>query len=388
MSIGRTNFTWVDDPRSLASLATALAEAEEITFDTESNSGFRYEEKLCLLQLNVAGQLWMVDPLAFDRGDWIDSLRSPLEDPQVRIWIHGGEFDVSSMKRDFGIRLRGLWDTQQAATFLGHEKTGYGSLVETICGVSLPKAFTRYDWGTRPLPSGPRDYALDDVRYLPKVAHALMREVEVHDLSEEVGIAGRAVEDAEWPDLSPTNALWRVKGVGKLPVIGQRRVLMLLKWREEIARQRDQPPGRILSGYALLSLAENPPRKSSVLRYARVPRPVRDRYGDQLVGLLKRTEELPQIPQRTITPRQTPQEKARSKSIRNWKRSESKRRGIPQQAVLPTRAAEFLVYNGADDLTQVPQLGAKRIRLYGSKLRQLCASPSTSTSPSTSPESE
>lgn len=370
--VSRPRANWVTDSDGVGRLLRALSRVSEFAFDTESNSGFHYHERLCLLQLNVDGALWLVDPLAFDDPSWIDRLREPLEDPAVDILIHGGEFDVASMKRDFGLQLRGLWDTQQAATFLGREKTGYANLVEELLGIDLPKAFTRYDWQRRPLPAGPTAYALDDVRHLIDLADALRREVHRRDLVEEVEIAGRAVEEADWPDLSPEKALWRVKGAHSLRPVEQRRVLALLEWRERIAAGHDQPPGRVLNNRALVALAERPPRRSGELRYAGVRREVRDRYGEELVSLLKRTEDLPAVPQRPALRRPSDEERIRAKRIRHWKRSESRRRGIPQQAVLPTRAADYLSEHGADDLAKVPQLGHKRTRLYGDKLRKLC----------------
>lgn len=365
-------FNWADDGPSLDQLARALEAVNEFAFDTESNSGFHYRELLCLLQFNVGGEMWLVDPLAFESPQWIDAIGGPLTNPDVRTLIHGGEFDVSSMKRDFDLQLCGLWDTQQAATFLGRDKTGYANLVEEILGVELPKAFTRYDWQKRPLPPGPVQYALDDVLWLPDMAGALREEVERRDLVEEVEIAARAVEGADWPDLRPERALWRVKGAGSLRAVEQRRLLSLLLWREDIAAERDQPPGRILNNRALLSLAERPPRRPKDLRYAGVRGGIRERYGEELVSRLKRTEELPRLPDREPGAPPSEIERLRTKRIRNFKRSESRRRGIPQQAVLPTRAADHLARHGAGELALVPQLGPKRIMLYGDKLKKLC----------------
>ncbi len=367
------DYQWVRDRDSLARFSERLDSVAEFAFDTESNSGFHYVERLCLLQFNVDGELWLVDPLAFEDPDWIDRIAGPLIDPDVRVLIHGGEFDVSSMKRDFDLQLRGLWDTQQAATFLSCERTGFANMVEELLGVELPKAFTRYDWQRRPLPPGPVLYALDDVRYLPPMASELRREVEKRDLVEEVEIAARAVEAADWPDLTPARALWRIKGVSSLSALEQRRVLSLLEWREEIAAAEDEPPGRILNNRALLALATRPPRRAGDLRYAGIRRKVREDRGDELVARLKRTEALPALPERPQNERATEEQRVRSRRIRNFKRAESQRRGIPQQAVLPTRAADYLASFGADDLSQVPQLGDKRIRLYGDKLKKLCA---------------
>ena len=46
---------------------------------------------------------------------------------------------------------------------------------------------------------------------------------------------------------------------------------------------------------------------------------------------------------------------------------------MPTQVVLPARALEHLKRDGAADLDSVPQLGSKRARLYGERLRALCA---------------
>ena len=177
---------WIEDEAGLQDLGEQLRSCEWVAVDSESNSGFVYEESLCLLQLNVADELWAVDLKALPGGKrGLDALRASLESPSTRIFLHGGEFDVGCLKRDYDICVRGVWDTQQAASFLGREKTGYGAVVEEACGVKLPKGFARYDWGRRPLDPAPLRYALDDVHYLPTVALSLLKLVEDADLLEE-----------------------------------------------------------------------------------------------------------------------------------------------------------------------------------------------------------
>ena len=176
------DFTWVTDRGGVLELASSLAGSSWHALDSESNSGFVYRERLCLLQLNVDGRLWLVDLLALEGGERaLELLRSALESPDVTTFVHGGEFDVGCLKRDYGIALQGLWDSQQAASFLGWEKTGYGALVERICGVGLPKAYAHYDWGKRPLDDGPLLYALNDVSYLLQHIDLLFETGQVFD---------------------------------------------------------------------------------------------------------------------------------------------------------------------------------------------------------------
>jgi ribonuclease D len=62
----------------------------------------------------------------------------------------------------------------------------------------------------------------------------------------------------------------------------------------------------------------------------------------------------------------------RGERLKAWRQQEAERRQVPLQVVLPAAALRHLQRHGAEDLESVPQLGAKRIRLYGDKLGELC----------------
>lgn len=46
------------------------------------------------------------------------------------------------------------------------QQISYGALVQTFCGVSLPKTESLTDWSRRPLTDKQIEYAIDDVKYL------------------------------------------------------------------------------------------------------------------------------------------------------------------------------------------------------------------------------
>ncbi len=195
---------WIDRPAGLDEPAAAAGATPWIALDTEANSMFVYREQVCLLQLNCGGRLFLVDTLALAPPGDDGGVRTPSSalaplagafgDPATPLYLHGGEYDVGCLKRDYGISLRGVWDSQQAASLLGWERTGYGAVVEKLCAVALDKAFAQYDWATRPLSPGALRYALDDVVYLPQVCDHLRELVRAADLEEEVQIANPAVE--------------------------------------------------------------------------------------------------------------------------------------------------------------------------------------------------
>ncbi|MCB1033891.1 MAG: ribonuclease D, partial [Acidobacteria bacterium] len=287
--------TWIDSPQGLATLAGALADAPFHALDLEANSGFAYRERLCLMQWNVGGRLWLVDLLALPGGTGaIEVLRPALEDPLRRTYLHGGEFDVGCLKRDYDLAVKGVWDSQQAATFLGWEKTGYGALVEKICHVSLDKAFAHYDWSRRPLPPEVLRYALDDVRYLPQICQFLEKEVTAADLEEEVAIAHRTVEEAEWSGAADPRDIWRVKGAGHLEAAAQPRLVALNVWRDQVAERLDQPPGRLLNNRLLLAVARSAPKSLRELRRLGLRGRPLDRFGQEILKVLDRAAAEPQ----------------------------------------------------------------------------------------------
>jgi ribonuclease D len=366
-------FRWVRDRHTLAQLGEQLRRAPSHAFDSESNSGFAYRERLCLLQFNVAERLWLVDLVAFDdpAGE-VEVLREPLESARHTTWIHGGEFDVGSLKRDFGISLGGVWDTQQAATFLGWERTGYGAVVERVCGIELDKAYAHYDWSRRPVAEAPLRYALDDVRYLPGVAAGLEREVEAAGLTEELAVANEAVMAATWSSPSAGNGIWRLKGVHKLDESQLPRLVALWEWREAEASRRDVPPGRLMHPEKMMALARRPPRTDKDLRAVGL-RGRSAKLADDLLAVLEHARaHPPRVPTRPIGPRQTPGEAKRLKKLKEWRRREAERREVPTLVVLPPTAMQHLARFGAGDLGAVPQLGSKRIALYGATLKELC----------------
>lgn len=366
---------WINDDAGLEDLRRALEARRSLALDSESNSGFVYRERLCLLQINDGSQIWLLDLLALSGGKGaLETLRPFLEDPDYEIQLHGGEFDVGCLRRDYEVALDGVWDSQQAASFLGWRKTGYGAVVERVCGVSLPKAHTRHDWSRRPVTGSELQYAINDVRYLPQVVAGLKTEVRAADLEEEVRIACNAVEQATWNGGFKPEGLWAIKGVRQLSEPSQRVLMALFAWREIVARQLDLPAGRTINSELLIALARNAPSRPEELKRLGVSRRVTARWSRNLLEVIAEAQrtppELPAPPPRHPLDRETLK---RGDRLKKWRREEAERREVPMQVVLPVVALKHLQQHGGKDLESVPQLGAKRIQRYGETLRRLTA---------------
>ncbi|TNF77548.1 MAG: hypothetical protein EP299_04600 [Acidobacteria bacterium] len=247
-------------------------------------------------------------------------------------------------------------------------------MVERICGVTLPKEHAHHDWSRRPVEDAPLRYALNDVFYLPPVAEHLRREVTAADLEEEVAIANRVVEEATWNGGFSPDGFWRVKGARKLAPVEVAVLASLYAWRDEQARKQNLPPGRVLNDRLLLALSRTTATSPEDLRRAGIQGGKLNRWGSEILSRIRAVRRDPP----TLTPPATaarevdPLARERAERLKAWRQQEAERRRVPLQVVLPAVALRHLQQHGAEDLESVPQLGTKRIGLYGTKLEELC----------------
>jgi len=369
-------YAWIDDAAALQTCTEAAAASTWLALDSESNSRFVYRERLCLLQINDGTAISLIDSLALPPSEpaWAGLLRS-LEDPERTCYLHGGEYDVACLKRDFGIAPRGIFDSQQAASLLGLPRTGYGALLAELHDIDLPKEHGLYDWGRRPIEEEALRYAVDDVRYLPDLADELRARIEAADLVEELAIANQAVEavQAHSAGFDPAD-IYRIKGIRSLNKDQLGIIVALHAWRDQRARDGDFAPGRVLNNEVRLKLARQGPTNFGSLRKLRLPGRVLREAGDAIIDTIKAArEQPPDIPEPPHRREIDPSERDRENRLKNWRRAEAERRDVTLAAVLPAKALAHLKQHGASELESVPQLGAKRIRLYPDRLRDVCS---------------
>lgn len=266
-----------------------------VAFDTERASGIRYLDKAYLIQAKgQSAPLVLLDPLV------LDDLSDFSEACKNSTWVlHAAKEDLECMEWA-GLQAPRLFDTQIAAKLLGYEHVGLGAVTEEVLGVKLAKNHTRENWSLRPLKQSWLDYAALDVEYLVELALALKERLEA---------AGRLA----WAEQEFSYTLahyrrqthpepWRqVKGAGKARSPRQLGLLReLYSQRDEIARERDVAPHRVLPNRDLVDLVLQTPRSYQELsrrpfmkrrqlrRYARrwwqAIKKVRDLGKDQLPG--------------------------------------------------------------------------------------------------------
>lgn len=244
----------VEDEVSCTSLLARLdaLPSEAVSLDTEADSFHHYFEKVCLVQLAVAGGIWLVDPLA---PLPLAPLLARLEGR--RLLMHGADYDLRLLFRDHGFRAGSLFDTMIAAQLVGEPEIGLQALLVRRLGVPLDKAHQRADWSARPLHPDMVAYAAADVAHLSALVASLER-----DLAAKGRLAWHAEECARlaaapFPrerEADPEND-WRIKGTNGLTSRERAFVRALWEVREARAREIDRPPFRVLTNDRLLAAA-------------------------------------------------------------------------------------------------------------------------------------
>jgi ribonuclease D len=186
---------------------------------------------------------------------------------------------------------------------LGYPRVGLATLVETLLGQRLAKEHSAVDWSTRPLPRPWLEYAALDVEVL-----AELRELLGSELAES-GKDDWARQEFEWvrgfepvPRVDPwrrTSGVHRVRGRRALGA-----VRAMWETRDQIARERDVTPGRILPDSAIVAAATAMPGdRRSLLRTQGFHGRGAARYAARWVEVLREVAEMPEEELPTRSPR-------------------------------------------------------------------------------------
>ena len=286
--------TLVEDANAFGVLLERLDGQPEVAVDTEADSFFSYREKVCLLQISLGEEDFLVDPLA---GFDLDPLGRFLADPKTVKIFHDGEYDVSILKREFEFRFNGLFDTRVAAAALGVQAPGLAAVLAERFGVELDKSMQRSNWAQRPLSEKQISYARLDTHFLVRLMHEQCAELESRDRMVIVESECRRLEKLEPPAVVfDPDEFGRVKGVRALSPKERRVFRELFVLRDSLAEAADSPPFRIMNNQLLLELARHMPRSATKLTRIKgfTPRLAR-KLGSNVLETIARALELDPI---------------------------------------------------------------------------------------------
>lgn len=284
---------FIDSAGHLARFCDTLAGEPWLALDTEFIRERTYYPRLCLIQVATTSSIACIDPLA------LEDLRPLLErlyDPDCLKVLHAGGQDLEIFHHLVGRPPAPVFDTQIAATLLGHgEQIGYASLVRAELGIDLDKAHTRTDWSQRPLDAAQLEYAADDVRHLRTLYQHLRQRLAELGRLEWLDAEFSELVDPDRYRPEPADAWRRVKGHSALRGVQLAVLAALAEWRERQAMNSDRPRKWILSDEVMLDLARQMPGNAErVARVRGLATTTRERHGETLLRLIAEARLLPQ----------------------------------------------------------------------------------------------
>lgn len=316
---------WIDKQQPLDQALSMVASQPTVAVDTEADSLHSYFDKVCLIQISAGGDDLVIDPLA---GVDLKHFGSVLADPSIAKILHGADYDLRILHRDFGFTTTNLMDTMVSAQLLGYEAYGLAALLEKHFGLNVNKQHQRADWAMRPLTPEMLEYAAMDTRHLIALAQKLREELDAAgrwSWAQEEFARLETIRFSERPDDEES---WRkMKNIGNLDRRGLAIIRGLYEWRDQLARNADRPPFKIIGNDAMIDIAKEKPQQiGDLAKLKSVSQYHRTRYGKPLVDIVKRAMEIPeeQLPERN-EPKQWIRDKALENRINQLKRIRDKR---------------------------------------------------------------
>jgi ribonuclease D len=281
------------DQPDVAAIAARAKQAGRLGLDTEFMPEGRYRPLLCLVQVVVQDDVWVLDPLVgFDPAP----LAAVLADPAVELVVHAGRQDVAILRREWQTDVTSVFDTQVAAGFAGFSaQAGYSGLLHDVLRIRLPKTASFTRWDARPLTDEQIRYARGDVEHLLPLADDLRARLEPRGRLEWAREECRVVAMAS--DERDPEEVWRrlPRAVGLDP--RERAVAReLAAWRERTAAREDRPVGAVVRDPTVVELAKRQPAGRRELSQIRGVNPdVVRRRGDDIIAAIQRGKAAPPI---------------------------------------------------------------------------------------------
>jgi ribonuclease D len=244
-------YVYVRERAVIETLIQRIGTAPRVALDTEADSLHNYFEKVCLVQLSLGGEHYLVDPLC---GLDLNGLLEALADKPLI--LHGGDYDLRMMRASMGFRpRREVFDTMIAAQLLGFEQIGLAALIERYFDIKIGKAGQKSDWSRRPLSENQLRYAVNDTRFLEPLADRMRSELSARGRVDWQRESCRAMVESTGRDHArDREEAWRIKGAGRLTRRQLAYLRGLWRWRDQHARSANLPAFRVLGNQEILGL--------------------------------------------------------------------------------------------------------------------------------------
>ncbi|WP_420641782.1 ribonuclease D [Candidatus Leptofilum sp.] len=339
-----------------------------LAIDLEANSMHAYREEVCLIQISIPHQDYIVDPLSVTN---LSGLGKIIQNPQVEKVFHAAEYDLILLKRQFDWQLQNLFDTMWAARILGYQRYGLASMIETVYNIKLDKRYQKSNWCRRPLSPEQRTYAQLDTHYLLQLRDHLDQELQAAGRLDEASETFAEQTHVKLSDntFDPDNDFWSISGAYDLTRQQQAVLRALAIYRDKEARDKNRPLFKIFNDRTLLELAQTLPSSIPALRdvYGMSAGQTR-RYGRQILNTIANGLHAPHPPFPKRTERPPDAAINRFDKLHTWRKQTASQRGVESDVIISKDALWAIALRNPKteaELAQLDEVGAWRCKTYG-----------------------
>jgi ribonuclease D len=350
-----------------------LQQEPRLAVDLEANSLYAYREEVCLIQISIPGQDYIVDPTTGLELTGLGELFASLEVEKV---FHAAEYDLMLVKRQYGWELENLFDTMWAARILGIERVGLANMLEAEFGIQVDKHFQRANWCRRPLSPAELAYAQADTHFLLALRDKLADQLAAAGHMEEAQEIFAEQSSVRPPSLDfDPDAFWTMNGTRHLSPQGKAILRALAIYRDQVAERRNKPHFKILQDRTLLQIAQEAPRNRADLASVHgMSSGQISRYGRDILSIVRENlgARAPRRPQRK--PRLPQEVVDRYELLRAWRRDRGQARGVESDIILSRDAMWAIAHENPQTREALAAiLGPWRLKTYGEELLDVLA---------------
>ncbi|MDR1358809.1 MAG: ribonuclease D [Coriobacteriales bacterium] len=286
-----TSRDYLDTTRKLLSFVREASTASVLAVDTEFIRERSFFPQLCLLQLATPERSAIVDPLALTD---LSPLRELFAAEHIVKVFHAGEQDLEIIYHTLSLVPEPLFDTQIAAELLGMpQQSSLRNLVREFAGVRLTKGDSFSNWDSRPLTGSQIRYALDDVRYLPRIYTRMHSQLEELGRLQWLEEDFAALADEDSYTVHPEQAWRKVKHASSLNPTQLGVLKEVATTRDLLAMNRNLPRKWVVADELLLEIARVSPKSTEELFHLRgAENQLGQHWSREILAAVKRGLEL------------------------------------------------------------------------------------------------
>ena len=215
-----------------------------IGIDTEFFRVSTYYPKLCLIQLANKTSTVIIDPLSYSIN--LSLIRKILFSKEIIKIFHAAYQDIEILFNLFGKIPKNIVDTQICLSEIGYSHSmGYAEACKNLLNVNINKKNQFIDWRKRPLEKEKIQYAIADVKYLPKLFLKINEKINIRQninilenhkklFNEEIF---RKKSEKAWEKL-------KINRNNKYEIQKLKKICFL---REELAKEKNMPVKKIIT---------------------------------------------------------------------------------------------------------------------------------------------